>query len=85
MGLNYLGNNLMPHTSCTIDEIGNIYGKLTVISRGDPPTTTDGRATWKCECECGNIVQTLGKHLRQNRTTSCGCVQEKYPNLVRRR
>ena len=53
-----------------INEIGNQYGKLTVIDRGP---SKDGRATWKCRCECGNEIIVLGKSLRSGNTTSCGC------------
>lgn len=57
-----------------INEIGNTYNYLTVIERG--PNTKEGRATWICECKCGNIVTVLGKHLRSGNTKSCGCYQK---------
>lgn len=55
------------------NEIGNIYGYLTVIERA--PNNKDGRAMWKCKCRCGNEVVVLGKHLRSGNTKSCGCYQ----------
>ena len=57
------------------NEIGNIYGKLTVIEEG--PTLKD-RKYWKCQCECGNIIITQGSNLRNNKTTSCGCNQKEH-------
>jgi hypothetical protein len=57
-----------------INEIGNIYGYLTVIERA--PNNKDGRAMWKCKCKCGNEVIVLGKHLRSGNTKSCGCYQK---------
>ena len=55
------------------NEIGNIYGYLTVISRNeDPQYAKDGRAMWNCQCKCGNIYVTSGKLLREGKVTSCG-------------
>ena len=53
-----------------IDETGNIYGRLTVISRAP---NKDYRASWLCRCQCGNEVVVIGKDLRSGHTTSCGC------------
>lgn len=55
------------------NEIGNIYGYLTVIERAH--NTIDGRAQWLCQCKCGNKVIVMGKHLRSGNTKSCGCYQ----------
>lgn len=58
------------------DEIGNIYGKLTVLQRGE----NAGRlATWICQCECGNVITVKGASLRSGNTKSCGC--QKYAGL----
>ena len=56
------------------NEIGNVYGYLTVIERA--PNNKDGRAMWKCRCKCGNEVIVMGKHLRSGNTKSCGCYQK---------
>ena len=55
------------------NEIGNIYGYLTVTERAE--NTKEGRAMWKCKCKCGNETIVLGKHLRSGNTKSCGCYQ----------
>lgn len=55
------------------NEIGNVYGYLTVIERAE--NSKDGRAMWKCKCKCGNETIVLGKHLRSGNTKSCGCYQ----------
>lgn len=55
-----------------INEIGNKYGKLTVIERVG--SDSDHKALWKCQCECGGIVITTGKRLRNGTCASCGCV-----------
>lgn len=57
------------------NEIGNTYGKLTVISRGKNKGSS---ATWNCLCECGNIKENvLGSLLRLGKTSSCGCLKRK--------
>lgn len=57
----------------TKNEIGNKYGKLTVISRSDKKDKSR-LAYWDCLCECGNKVVVSGSNLRTGNTTSCGCV-----------
>lgn len=54
------------------DEIGNKYGKLTVISRAK--SDKKDHIFWNCQCECGTIVQVNGTHLRNGHTKSCGCI-----------
>ena len=62
------------NSTFTIDETGNIYGYLTVISRNyDPKQVKDGRGMWNCHCKCGNDCVVSGKLLRENKVTSCGC------------
>ena len=55
------------------NEIGNVYGNLTVIKRAG---TKDKCATWWCECSCGKIIEAKGVNLRRNGTRSCGCLQK---------
>ena len=55
------------------DELGNKYGKLTVIQRAE--NTKDGKTRWVCECECGNKITVLGTNLRKGNTKSCGCLR----------
>lgn len=56
------------------NEIGNKYGKLTVIERDG--SNKKGQAMWKCQCDCGNIVSVSGIRLRNGHTQSCGCYQK---------
>lgn len=53
------------------DEIGNKYGRLRVLERAE--NSKEGRARWKCLCDCGKIAIVAGKHLRNGGTSSCGC------------
>jgi len=57
-----------------INEIGNRYGKLTVLSRAG--SDSKHKALWLCQCECGNQVIVVGKNLRSGNTRSCGCLQK---------
>lgn len=76
----------------TKDLSGLKIGKLTVIGRG--PNRTEGsegkkksiRATWHCECECGNFVTVNAHSLKKAMdhpegragTKSCGCLYGKH-------
>lgn len=56
---------------------GKSFGYLTVLSR--EPSNSSGRAVWKCQCKCGNIVNKYGTDLRSGRTVSCGKCQYWHP------
>ena len=55
-----------------INEIDNIYDRLTVIEFNG---VKDHVAYWKCRCECGNEIIVAGNHLRSGHTKSCGCLK----------
>lgn len=55
-----------------IDEIGNTYGKLTVLKKA--PSKETGGAQWLCQCECGEQIVVSGNSLRTGNTCSCGCL-----------
>jgi len=57
-----------------IDEIGNKYGRLTVIARNG--SDSHNLATWLCQCECGNQSIVRGTNLRRGHTKSCGCLRK---------
>lgn len=48
------------------DRAGKRYGRLTAIKR------IYGQ-TWRCRCDCGNIVLVDGRNLDSGHTRSCGC------------
>lgn len=54
--------------------MGQNFGKLTVIKRGE--NTKRGLARWVCQCDCGNEVLVAGNSLRVGRKKSCGCIKE---------
>lgn len=55
-----------------IDRIGQKYGRLTVVGRGE---NYRGNASWVCRCECGSSkrVVALGNDLQRGKVKSCGC------------
>ena len=57
-----------------IDEAGNVYSRLTVVSR--VANNKEGRACWLCRCSCGSEIAVGGKHLRAGNTQSCGCLNK---------
>lgn len=57
----------------TINEMGNRYGLLQVISRKG--STYNNKAIWHCKCDCGNEIDVTGDRLRQGQL-SCGCLQD---------
>lgn len=71
-------------------EIGKKYNSLTVIREIDPVYNSNGYKQRKveCKCDCGNIKSFYFHNIRNNLSTSCGCVRDKnvrnstqkYPN-----
>lgn len=59
------------------NELGNKYGKLTVIDFCEERIRN--RVCWKCQCDCGKIITVIGTDLRTGRKTHCGCSN---PNMI---
>ena len=53
------------------DLTGQHFGRLTVIEK----YAHAKRSTYKCLCDCGNIINVLGSSLVTGRTQSCGCLR----------
>ncbi|MDR0491599.1 MAG: AP2/ERF family transcription factor [Oscillospiraceae bacterium] len=53
------------------DITGQRFGRLTVLRPTDQRRSES--VVWECQCDCGNIVLTIGNHLRSGATKSCGC------------
>lgn len=58
-----------------INMIGKRFGRLVVIKRTSDHYYPSGRhdVCYTCQCDCGNVVDVLGIHLRSEHTISCGC------------
>lgn len=57
----------------SINEVGNVYGRLTVLSRVPGPG-----AMFLCQCECGNTKAVNGSIIRQGLVKSCGCLMKPW-------
>jgi hypothetical protein len=62
-----------------IDLTGRKFGRLTVIQRVG---TKNKSPLWKCECDCGNFLETNTRSLKTGNTKSCGCIHSEQ--LVKR-
>lgn len=51
--------------------IGKRFGRLVVIER----VNETGRATYRCQCDCGNEKITRGVNLTGGKVLSCGCLK----------
>ena len=56
------------------DLTGQRFGKLTVL--GIENQKSGSHPLWKCQCDCGNIVEVSSKRLRNGINMSCGCYQK---------
>lgn len=56
------------------DISGQRFGRLVVLSFVG--TTSDRKAKWLCQCDCGNRSVHTGKRLRTSHTQSCGCLRQ---------
>ncbi len=54
------------------DMTGMKFGRLSVIEEAGRDKF--GNTTWKCRCDCGNIVVLVGYQIRSGHTQSCGCL-----------
>lgn len=71
-----------------IDLTGEVFGKLTVISRAQDKILPSGykQVMWNCSCECGNTSVVSGKNLKGGSVRSCGCgMRQVKNNLVGKR
>ena len=69
-----------------INEMGNHYGKLTVLKEAGK--NKKGDILWFCKCDCGNEAIVSGSSLRKGNTKSCGCLRKNngkrktYPGIL---
>lgn len=59
---------------------GKKYGRLTVISF---KCYTKRAAVWKCQCDCGAVVNILAVNLMRGKSKSCGCLSAEL-SIIRR-
>lgn len=59
-----------------LDLTNQKFGKLIALERA--PKRNDKYTRWKCQCECGKIIEVRTDYLRNGHTTSCGCTKAEY-------
>jgi len=59
------------------DLTGQKFGRLTVF---EYLGARKMKSWWKCQCECGNIIETNTNHLHSGHTKSCGCLNKEGNN-----
>jgi hypothetical protein len=69
----------LPYSRRTLGSLkGKIFGRLTVVGRGCPPTTKDTHKYWLCQCTCGGSLSVRSNNLIGGRTRHCGCERAGY-------
>lgn len=58
----------------SIDMIGSVFGKLTVIELS--PIKKWREHFWECICACGQTCHVSGTSLRRGKARSCGCIRD---------
>lgn len=66
------GNVIKHHFTTGDNLIGQRFNKLVVIER-DWDNNENG-PRWICQCDCGKQKSILGKHLKNQKIQSCGCI-----------
>lgn len=61
-------------------KIGDKFNRYTVLS--EAPKRGNG-SFFKCICECGNIREVAGGHLKSGHTKSCGCLRKDKDAVAR--
>lgn len=64
-----------------IDEVGNRYGRWTVLEEGG--RTPARKVMWLCLCDCGRLSEVIGRSLRSGASKSCGCLKAEITSQVR--
>lgn len=62
--------------------IGRRYGSLVIM---EFVGTRDERGYFKCQCDCGNVVEVRRDSLTSGRTISCGCYDRLSKNIAKAR
>lgn len=63
------GAVVKPHGRPTVNLIGKVFGKLTVVERVYTPRQGN---KWRCVCECGGTSLALSYNLMSGNSTTCG-------------
>lgn len=65
-----------------VDLTGKTYGRLVVLKRAGK---VGSRATWECQCSCGNTGVWRTDVLTRGVVSSCGCFRQEVAGLVNKK
>lgn len=74
-------NKVAWHSQRRAHEVGQRYGRLTVIAPAETRTyanTKQKTVCWLCQCDCGAQSIVVQRNLRTGQTTSCGCYKRDW-------
>lgn len=57
-------------------QIGDRFGQLEILENLGYASSSKRTNLWKCQCDCGNIINYTTQDLREYKKISCGCVQK---------
>lgn len=63
-----------------LDLTGRRFGRLVALERA--ARSANGKARWRCRCDCGREFITAGLYLRGGQTKSCGCLRSEKGRIV---
>ena len=58
------------------NRVGDVYGRLTVISHAGKDHRN--KHLWLCVCECGNEKIVVSDNLSSGKSNSCGCLKAEF-------
>lgn len=61
-----------------INLTGQKIGHLTVLEKAKPRKR---HVYWKCQCDCGNIIEVSGESLRKQTIADCGCIKQQQQQI----
>lgn len=70
-------NTIQANKSREQDLVGQTFGFLTVIEKGEDYVSPGGHTstTWKCRCICGKTVTLPHNRIKNGGVKSCGCMK----------
>ncbi len=71
--------NKFPPIQDRFDLTGLVFGKISVVKYSGKNKIKS--IVWECKCECGNVFNTLGRHLRSGKD-NCGCTTKEKIGLA---
>lgn len=66
-----------------IDIVGKVFGSYTVLEK--IKNTSNTSTKFKCKCECGNIKEVYGVHLRYGKSKQCRTCFENKHDLINKK